>query len=74
MPVVNPGEVWMIDFGITAKVRPALLLSDAPIDDGLDIVTVLLHATALIVTLRLPAAHLISRALTTKLRLSSDSR
>jgi hypothetical protein len=26
MPVVNPGEVWMIDFGMTAKVRPALLL------------------------------------------------
>ena len=23
MPVVNPGEVWMIDFGMAAKVRPA---------------------------------------------------
>ena len=47
MPVVNPGEVWMIDFGMTAKVRPALLLTGTPADDELDIVTVLLHTTAL---------------------------
>ena len=24
---VNLGEVWMIDFGMAAKVRPALLLT-----------------------------------------------
>lgn len=30
MPVVNPGEVWIIDFGMTAKVRPALLLTGTP--------------------------------------------
>ena len=47
MRVVNPGEVWMIDFGMTAKVRPALLLTGTPADDELDIVTVLLHTTAL---------------------------
>ena len=47
MPVVNPGEVWMIDFGMTAKVRPALLLTGNPADDELDIVTVLLHTTFL---------------------------
>jgi mRNA interferase MazF len=47
MPVVNPGEVWMIDFGIAAKVRPALLLTGTPADEELDIVTVLLHTTAL---------------------------
>ena len=47
MPVVNPGEVWMVDFGMAAKVRPALLLTGAPADDELDIVTVLLHTTAL---------------------------
>ena len=41
MPVVNPGEVWMIDFGMAAKVRPALLLTGTPADDELDIVTVL---------------------------------
>jgi mRNA interferase MazF len=44
---VNPGEVWMIDFGIAAKVRPALLLTGEPAADELDLVTVLLHTTAL---------------------------
>jgi hypothetical protein len=32
MPGVNRGEVWMIDFGMTAKVRPALLLTGEPAD------------------------------------------
>lgn len=47
MPAVSPGEVWMTDFGMAAKVRPALLLTGEPADDELDIVTVLLHTTAL---------------------------
>ena len=47
MPAVNPGEIWMIDFGMAAKVRPALILTAPPADDELDIVTVLLHTTAL---------------------------
>ena len=47
MPVVNRGEIWMVDFGMAAKVRPALLLTGAPADDELDLVTVLLHTTAL---------------------------
>ena len=47
MPAVNRGEVWMVDFGLTAKVRPALLLTGDPDDDELDLVTVLLHTTAL---------------------------
>ena len=46
-PVINPGEVWITDFGIAAKVRPALLLTGSPADDELDVVTVLLHTTAL---------------------------
>ena len=37
----------MVDFGMTAKVRPALLLTSEPADDELDVVTVLLHTTAL---------------------------
>ena len=41
------GEVWQIDFGIAAKVRPALLLTSEPEDDALDLFTVLLHTTAL---------------------------
>ena len=40
------GEVWLIDFGLAAKVRPALLLTDEPADDELDLFTVLLHTTA----------------------------
>ncbi len=32
MPVVNPGEVGMIDFGRTAKVPLALLLTDTRAD------------------------------------------
>jgi len=47
MPAVNRGEVWMIDFGLAAKVRPALLLTGDPATDELDLVTVLLHTTAL---------------------------
>ena len=47
MPGVNPGEVWVIDFGMAAKVRPALLLTGEPGDDELDLVTVVLHTTAL---------------------------
>ena len=47
MPAVNRGEVCLIDFGMVAKVRPALLLTGNPADDELDLVTVLLHTTAL---------------------------
>ena len=47
MPAVNPGEVWMTDFGMAAKVRPALLLTGEPAVAELDLVTVLLHTTAL---------------------------
>src|SRR5438067_4031805 len=44
---INPGEVWIIDFGMAAKVRPALLLTGEPAVDELDLITVLLHTTAL---------------------------
>jgi len=47
MPVVNPGEVWVTDFGMAAKVRPALVLTSDPAADELDLVTLLLHTTAL---------------------------
>ena len=47
MPVVNPGEVWSVDFGLAAKVRPALLLTGNPAIEELDLVTVLLHTTSL---------------------------
>ena len=47
MPGVAKGEVWIVDFGMMAKIRPALLLTGEPADDELDLVTVLLHTTAL---------------------------
>ncbi len=46
MRSINPGEVWMIDFGMAAKVRPALILTGTPTADELDLVTVLLHTTS----------------------------
>ena len=36
----------MVDLGMAAKVRPALLLTGEPAADELDIVTVLLHTTS----------------------------
>jgi mRNA interferase MazF len=47
MPAVSSGEVWPVDFGMAAKVRPALLLTDNPADDELDFITVMLHTTSL---------------------------
>ena len=47
MPGVSKGEIWLVDFGMVAKVRPALLLTGEPADDELDLVTVVLHTTAL---------------------------
>ncbi len=46
MPAARRGEVWQIDFGLAAKVRPALLLTGEPLDDELDLFSVLLHTTA----------------------------
>lgn len=47
MHSVNPGEVWLTDFGMTAKVRPSLLLTGNPAENELDLVTVVLHTTSL---------------------------
>ena len=47
MPAVNPGDVWMVDFGLAAKVRPALLFTGNPAVEELDLITVLLHTTSL---------------------------
>ena len=42
-----PGEIWRVDFGLAAKVRPALVLSDYPRDDELALLIVIPHTTAL---------------------------
>jgi mRNA interferase MazF len=41
------GEVWIVDLGLAAKVRPCLLLTDFPTDDELALVTVVPHTTAI---------------------------
>lgn len=47
MPATSPGEIWMVDLGYTAKVRPALLLSDFPTPDELALMVVVPHTTAI---------------------------
>jgi len=40
-----PGEIWRVDFGLAAKVRPAVILSDYPADDELALLIVVPHTT-----------------------------
>ena len=46
MPNVNRGEVWQIDFGMAAKVRPALLLGCDIGDEDCVLVAVVYHTTS----------------------------
>ena len=46
MPQTKPGEVWLIDLGLAAKVRPCLVLSDYPADDELALLVIVPHTTA----------------------------
>lgn len=41
------GEVWLVDLGLTAKVRPALVLSIPPGDTDRALVTLVPHTTTL---------------------------
>ena len=49
MPTIEPlrSEVWTIDFGIAAKVRPALVLSRPYTDEDRALIAVVPHTTAL---------------------------
>ncbi len=42
-----PGEIWRVDFGLAAKVRPALVISDYPADTELALLIVVPHTTAI---------------------------
>ena len=42
-----PGEVWQVDLGLTAKVRPCLVMSDYPAEDELALMLIVPHTTAL---------------------------
>src|SRR2546423_5729265 len=46
MPKAAPSEVWLVDLGMTAKVRPCLILSDYPADDELALMVVIPHTTS----------------------------
>lgn len=46
MPRANPAEVWIVNLGLAAKVRPCLVLSDYPADDELSLLIVVPHTTA----------------------------
>ena len=47
MPKPAPGEIWRVDLGLTAKVRPCLVMSDYPAEDELALVLVIPHTTAI---------------------------
>ena len=42
-----PGEIWRIDLGLAAKVRPALIVSDYPRDEELALLLIVPHTTAI---------------------------
>jgi mRNA interferase MazF len=46
--MINPGrgEVWLVDLGMTAKIRPCLVLSVPALDQDRALVTVLAHTTS----------------------------
>lgn len=46
MAKFKPGEVWQVDLGLAAKIRPCLILSDYPRDNELALVVIVPHTTA----------------------------
>ena len=47
MPDARHGEIWTVDLGMAAKVRPCLLLTDFPEDNELALISVMPHTTSL---------------------------
>jgi mRNA interferase MazF len=47
MPRPAPGEIWRVDLGLTAKVRPCLVMSEYPAPEELALVLVIPHTTAI---------------------------
>ena len=46
MPSANRGEVWIVDLGLVAKVRPCLVLSVSPTDEDRALATLIAHTTS----------------------------
>jgi len=47
MPEPRRGEVWMVDLGLAAKVRPCLVVSIPALDQDRALATVVPHTTSL---------------------------
>ena len=47
MPSPSRGEVWLVDLGMTAKVRPCLVISIPARDQDRALVTVVPHSTSI---------------------------
>ena len=45
-PPVDRGEMWLVDLGMAAKVRPAVVLSVAPGPADVVLFTIVPHATS----------------------------
>jgi mRNA interferase MazF len=43
----SPSEIWEVDLGLAAKVRPCPVLSDYPADNELALIVVVPHTTAI---------------------------
>jgi len=46
MPSANRGEVWIVDLGLVAKVRPCVVISIPPNDQDRALVTLAAHTTS----------------------------
>ena len=46
MPAAKPGDIWMVDLGMSAKDRPCVILTPQPKTDELDVFTVVAHTTS----------------------------
>jgi mRNA interferase MazF len=46
MPNPKRGEVWLVDLGYAAKVRPCLVLSIPALDEDRALVTIVAHTTS----------------------------
>jgi mRNA interferase MazF len=46
MPNPNRGEIWIVDLGLAAKIRPCLVLSVPPAEADRALVTLVAHTTS----------------------------
>ncbi len=46
MPAAKPGDIWIVDLGMAAKIRPCLILTPQPRGDDLEVFPVVSHTTA----------------------------